>query len=595
MTRKANNPIRRRIIGITLIGSMLICMLVSFISYYVFKNYLQDTMISSTLTNIYNLRDSINSDIESIYRFSRFCQTNTDIANYVSTRANNSVRSVKTYDRLYEEYRNNESSGFIPRAAIIKDQKYLHVCQTTNSTTKNLATNVPELSFYQELLDSKGYDFSVGFIPEPFMYKASIMVVPIIRPIANKFNSARGGVLYMEISSDLFTSAMDRFMTETNGDFYLIMGEHVYKYDGTLTELETPVSNPLVKSSYTTKEKLVVTEYQTASGNQTVVKAPLSMNDCYILQAISPDILNNGKRAFLFVLIGILIFIIAIWVALNVAFNHYVYEPLTAIREKISRTALGDFSRDPSIEWNHELGEVGQGINDLSVSIDQLLQSRLKDEKEKQDLEYQMLQSQINPHFLYNTLNSIKMMAIMQGSNGIADMTTALASLLRSISKGTSLLIPIKEELSLVKDYFTIQNYRYGGMIDFNVTIDDNALTKYSILKFTLQPLVENAIFHGLEPKGGSGTITVHLYSRSENDLILDVTDDGVGIPQEAIERLLTENSSEKAEFFKEIGISNVNKRLQYEFGDKYGISIESEVDHFTTMRVIIPRRENDV
>ena len=91
------------------------------------------------------------------------------------------------------------------------------------------------------------------------------------------------------------------------------------------------------------------------------------------------------------------------------------------------------------------------------------MERRLEDEKQKQDLEYKMLQSQINPHFLYNTLNSIKWMATIQGANGISEMTTSLSRLLKSISKGTSLLIDIREELSLLENYFTIQSYRYGG------------------------------------------------------------------------------------------------------------------------------------
>lgn len=112
-----------------------------------------------------------------------------------------------------------------------------------------------------------------------------------------------------------------------------------------------------------------------------------------------------------------------------------------------------------------------------------------------------MLQSQINPHFLYNTLNSIKWMATIQGANGISEMTTSLSRLLKSISKGTSLLIDIREELSLLENYFTIQSYRYGGTISMDIQVDEESLYNSEIIKFTLQPLVENAIFTGSSPK----------------------------------------------------------------------------------------------
>lgn len=133
------------------------------------------------------------------------------------------------------------------------------------------------------------------------------------------------------------------------------------------------------------------------------------------------------------------------------------------------------------------------------------MNKRIEDEKQKQDLEYKMLQSQINPHFIYNTLSSIKWMATIQGADGIAEMTTALSRLLKSISKGTRLLVPIREELAFLEDYCTIQNYRYGGTISFALKVDDPTIYDRGILRFTLQPLVENSIFHGIEPKGVPG------------------------------------------------------------------------------------------
>ena len=153
-----------------------------------------------------------------------------------------------------------------------------------------------------------------------------------------------------------------------------------------------------------------------------------------------------------------------------------------------------------------------------------------------------MLQSQINPHFIYNTLNSIKWMSTIQGSTGISEMTTALAKLLKSISKGTRLMVPIEEELSLLEDYFTIQSYRYGGTITMDIQVDEDSLLQFQIIKFTLQPLVENAIFHGVEPKG-SGHILIHVFfekltEEGEPSIRIDVTDDGIGMSADVTPQL---------------------------------------------------------
>lgn len=160
------------------------------------------------------------------------------------------------------------------------------------------------------------------------------------------------------------------------------------------------------------------------------------------------------------------------------------------------------------------------------------------------------------------------------------------------ISKGDRLIIPIREELSLVKDYFTIQNYRYGGMISFKVIVDDETILDYGIIKFSLQPLVENSIFHGLEPKGGIGNITIHL-SYVNNNINIEIIDDGIGIPPDKLSQIQNQTTNDKNDFFKEIGISNVNRRIQYEFGEEYGIFIHSVEGSGTTMQIIIPRREH--
>ena len=229
----------------------------------------------------------------------------------------------------------------------------------------------------------------------------------------------------------------------------------------------------------------------------------------------------------------------------------------------------------------------------MSEQIQELLDHVVKEEREKQDLEYKMLQSQVNPHFLYNTLNSIKWMASIQGADGIAEMTTALSRLLKSISKGTKILVPLREELALLDDYFTIQKSRYGGTITMDIHVEEDSFLDASIVKFTLQPLVENSIFHGIEPKGTAGHIDINILRQNETNLIIEVLDDGVGMTEQQIRQLFSNEPSDvpdgKSEFFREFGILNVHKRLQYEFGPTYGITAESKEGSYTKMILLLP------
>ena len=186
-------------------------------------------------------------------------------------------------------------------------------------------------------------------------------------------------------------------------------------------------------------------------------------------------------------------------------------------------------------------------------------------------------------------------MATIQHAPGIAEMTTALSRLLKSVSKGNERLVPLQDEFALLNDYFTIQQYRYGGTITMDVTyIEDERLCQDCLIpRFTLQPLVENAIFHGIEPKGCAGSIALTVTLDGENgDVLIALTDDGVGMTAEQAAKALTEPGPEEAAAkYRHVGMWNVHKRLQYSFGEEYGLSIRSVPGQGTTVTVRLPRR----
>lgn len=587
--------IQNRILMITLSCILGMCLIVSSVSYFIFQNYLKHSLIQSAETNLQLLSDTMNNSMEGVYQLVRFCQTNSDIADYVAKNSLSSasladtVLAVSTYDRLSEEHSNNASSSYIPRLAVVTGTDFLQVVSATYSSTNNLAAEIPELPFFTELLENSSYSFSPGFIKDPF-YRNGKQILPIIRPITYKYNSVQGGYLFMEVSMDLFTNPLQRYHLAEDSYIYLTLEDKHYLYEGGVflpIDYWFAHTKELPSVTFTQNTSVQTVSWEDGS-TDIVLTTPLNMNGCYLSQSISHSELLNQQLLFFMIIIGTLFAMIGIGLALMYLLNRMINVPVRKIRDKIQDISQGDFSRDSSIEWEHELGDIGRGINDLSENVVLLMEKRLEDEKQKRDLEYKVLQSQVNPHFLYNTLNSIKWMATVQGANGISEMTTALSRLMKSISKGTSLLISLDEELSLVRDYFTIQQYRYGGTISLDIQVADPSLYEYKIIKFTLQPLVENAIFHGIEPKGTAGKITI-LAGHEEDSIRIDVTDDGIGMSEEKIRQVLSSNSDSSSDFFKEIGISNVHKRLQYEFGEDYGISIVSAEGHFTTMTIRIP------
>lgn len=568
-----SGSIQKRILTITLSCLVGMCVVISSVSYYIFRNYLQSSLIQATENNLLLLADSINNDMNDVTHFARFLQTNSNVATYIEKSPDpGSVLAVATHERISEEYSNNPASKYMQRVAVITNEHFLQIVLTSYSSTANLSAEVPKLPYFEELISASTFRYSAGIVNDPF-YRSGRQIFTIIRPITYQFSAVQGGFLYIQVSTDIITSHLNSYQIPQDSNFYLTLEDRLYRYeDGLFVEeqelLEEDIPN--------------------------LVRVPLNMKNCYISQSISPSELLNQRFLWLGILIFMLVTIIGLGITLVIMFNRMINVPIYMLHTKMQRIAQGDFSRDSSIEWNHELGDIGRGINDLSENVDLLMTKRLEDEKQKRDLEYKMLQSQINPHFIYNTLNSIKWMATIQGANGISEMTTALSRLLKSISKGTSSLISIEEELSLIENYFTIQSYRYGGTITMDIQVSDEKLKECEIIKFTLQPLVENAIFHGIEPKGTSGHISIKVDSDHNNEICIDITDDGVGMSEEKAAQILDNNQDSSADFFREIGVSNVHKRIQYEFGEKYGISIQSKEGEYTTMSIHIPLRNHE-
>lgn len=264
-------------------------------------------------------------------------------------------------------------------------------------------------------------------------------------------------------------------------------------------------------------------------------------------------------------------------------------KPINTISAYIKKVPENGFQGNLKLEREDEFKKIAEAINNMELEILQLMEQQRQEAERKKELEFQVLQNQINPHFLYNTLNSIKMIATLQHADTIRDMTAALGRLLQNISKGTENKIPIFEEMSLLDDYVLIQDIRYGGKIQVQYHIGDSKITQAYIIKFLLQPIVENAIFHGIEPKDGVGQIHIYL-EREGEDVVISVVDDGVGMGPEQIEALLNPPAGEsKKRGLNGIGVSNIQERIRMTYGDRYGLEVTSQLGAFTKVKIRIP------
>jgi len=262
---------------------------------------------------------------------------------------------------------------------------------------------------------------------------------------------------------------------------------------------------------------------------------------------------------------------------------------------------LGNFSVRADIQSTNEIGELGRDFNLMVAEISKLLLRITEQQELKRKSELKALQMQINPHFLYNTLDSIIWMAEGGKQQEVIAMSSALARLFRlSISKGKE-IIDIGSEVEHVRNYLTIQKIRYKDKLDYRIEIPDE-IKSYKTVKIILQPLVENAIYHGIKNKEGTGLIIIGGRKTHTTGIELFVQDDGVGMNEETMRLLQERIKGNKAVIpldssllHSGLGVHNVDERIKLYFGPDYGLVYESKEDVGTTVRIQLPAIEGEL
>lgn len=324
-----------------------------------------------------------------------------------------------------------------------------------------------------------------------------------------------------------------------------------------------------------------------------IEKAP--SNDFEILIVLPISNITSQTNKVILNSIGVILGTILLSLGIIIYFSKLLSNRINILRNEMRRVVNGDLDIKKKITGNDEIGQLYQDLSTMMESIKNLINEvyvqKIQQEKLKlnqKEIEFKMLASQINPHFLYNTLETIRMKAVCNDEREIANIVKKLGKLLRRNLEVSGKSVSLESELEMMKNYLEIQAMRFEGMVTYNVDIsEDISISNYIMLPLLLQPIVENAFIHGLEEKNDKGNININIVKKNKY-LTIRVSDNGVGIEEDKLKELKNELIIANEES-KSIGMNNVNQRIKIYYGDDYGLDIDSILGKGTTVTINLP------
>ena len=295
-----------------------------------------------------------------------------------------------------------------------------------------------------------------------------------------------------------------------------------------------------------------------------------------IFTYVPNEVVTSQTTQILIVLVLIYLIIVVLALLLSILFSNRFTRPVQEITTYMTGFDGGDYTHMPELHTNTELDQIGHSYNEMLGNIEQLVNEIKLQEKELRTSELNMLISQINPHFLYNTLETISSIAAVKQVVVVCDICGKLGEIFRySLGKDYGEMVPLEQEMKHIKNYMFIQEIRHGNRLQVFYNIDVDAAHVY-IPRFILQPIVENAISHGLGNLTSVGTLEISAFEKNDR-LYIQIEDDGEGMDQEKVAEIVRFiNTAKPVEGKKNIGIRNVNQRIKLACGEQYGIIIES-------------------
>ncbi len=476
-----------------------------------------------------------------------------------------------------------ESRGDIYNIAAVGDNGRYIINQGEDILTPYI--DIESLDWYQAAMHSDtGIAVSSSHVQNAIQssYK---WVITLSRGLVNNRTGETEGIFFVDMNYSAISDLCNNNSIGNKGYIFVLdaEGNVIYHpkqqlmYGGLLTEhikeiMKCEEDSLIVRDG--TEHKLYTLSRSDKTG-WTVVGA-----------AYTSELLKNNKQAQIQYILAAILLVLGVLLISNIL-SREITKPLRRLTESMSRVEKGQFDKaNVDVTMENEIGSLGKSYNLMTERIHTLMEQNVYEQKQKRKNELKALQAQINPHFLYNTLDSIIWMSEAGQNDEVVEMTSALAKLLRQSISNDNEQVELRQEIEYVKNYLTIQKMRYQDKLEYTIEIEPD-VCHVMIVKLVLQPIVENAIYHGIKYKGSKGTLRIRAYADGE-DVCIAVEDDGIGMDETVLRNIF--DKRKKAHKQNGVGIPNVQNRLKLYYGEKYGIIYESRCGEGTRAIIRIPR-----
>jgi len=556
--------------------------------------YLQDIVFRKTerldRAHMEAVRIQLERNFENVFSLAAVCASEPEIL-YLASRKNRTERelildSLNIQSQINAFLRSSPISPYIDKLILFNNQGLYVYAQGRQVGYSTDEDNILRQPLYARFM-ADGLPWASGFGRSINVMNRQDCYILLFR-VTSPYRNTPDSFLYLEAGLDMITEALRVYGAPTGLFVHIPETGEIIPQDRPLFVM--PEQEKWAGAKFPFRFRQEGRSYR-------LDRIPLE-NGMIVLynQADTTNLAVDDKRILYTVLITVIMSLLAA-AGLAISLSVFLTRPIHALISRIRKiTVENDFSGDPEIEkGGGEIGRIGQAINEMSGSIGRFLVEKEEQYRQQKNAEIAFLQTQINPHFLYNTLDSIQWVAKIQNNHAIAEIINRFTSLLRSMvirSDSGGIKITLAEELLIIEDYSELMSLRFMGDFEVKNMIPEIFLDCL-IPRFTLQPIVENAIIHGIKPSGKFGTIMLNAAGK---DGFLDITveDSGIGMSAAQLEHIKAKGREKKRDSpsLNNIGIANVEERLKLLYGGSCGLFYESRQGEYTkaTVRIMMER-----